>query len=88
MRIRVECRTERAADGPLRFVLGERTIEVEDLLDRWYGDDADYYRVRGADGDVYVLKRVRGDGAWELACFTRRGSCGTAIGSSEPRVLH
>lgn len=85
--IRVECGTGRSA-MPRRFVLGDRTVEVDDVLDRWYGDEADYFRVRGADGHLYVLKRVRDDEAWELTSFTRHGSRGTAIGESAPRVLH
>src|SRR5438067_1362864 len=76
MRIHVECRSEKGAD-PLRFVLGDHTVEVEDLLDRWYGDDADYFRVRGRDGHLYVLKHFRGHEGWELtsrltACSTPR----------------
>jgi hypothetical protein len=88
MRIHVECHAERAADGPRRFVLGEHTIEVDDLLDRWYGDDADYFRVRGGDGHLYVLKYLREHDRWELSSFTRRGSRGTSLGSRGPRVLH
>jgi hypothetical protein len=88
MQIRVEYRTGRAGTGPLRFVLGEQTIEVDDLLDRWYGDDADYFRVRGMDGHLYVLKHLRGHDRWELTSFTRRGSIGTSVGPPGPRVLH
>ena len=88
MRIRVECGAEKAADGPLRFVLGDFTIEVDDLLDRWYGDDADYFRVRGGDGHLYVLKHFRNADAWELTSFTRHGSRGTSVGTRTPRVLH
>ena len=88
MRIQVECGAERASHGPLRFVLGEQTIEVDDLLDRWYGDDADYFRVRGGDGHLYVLKYLREDDRWELSSFTRRGSRGTSLGTRSPRVLH
>jgi len=87
MHIRVECVAERGAD-PLRFVLGDHTVEVDDLLDRWYGDDADYFRVRGRDGHLYVLKHLRGHDRWELTSFTRRGSRGTSLGTRGPRVLH
>jgi hypothetical protein len=48
MRIRVEYQDEWTSEGPRRFVLGDHTIEVDDLLDRWYGSEADYFRVRGA----------------------------------------
>jgi len=88
MRIQVECRAERASEGPRRFVLGEHTIEVDDLLDRWYGSDADYFRVRGGDGHLYVLKYLREHDQWELTSFTRRGSRGTGLGTRGPRVLH
>ena len=79
MRIRVECQREHTSEEPLRFVLGEHTIEVDDLLDRWYGNDADYFRVRGADGHFYVLKHHREPDGWELTSFTRCGSCGTSV---------
>jgi hypothetical protein len=88
VRIRVECDAERGPAGPRRFVLGEQTIEVDDLLDRWYGNDADYFRVRGRDGHLYVLKHVREADRWELSSFTRRGSRGTGVGTRGPRVLH
>ncbi len=87
MRIHVEI-ADRGAEGPRRFVLGDQTIEVDDLLDRWYGSDADYFRVRGRDGHLYVLKHLREENSWELSSFTRRGSRGTSVGSRGPRVLH
>ena len=87
MRIDVVCAVGRAAE-PQRFVLGEHTIDIEALLDRWYGATVDYFRVRGDDGDTYVLKHVRPFGRWELACFTGRESRGTRIEATSPRVLH
>jgi len=87
MRIQVEF-AERAGDGLRRFVLGDQTIEIDDLLDRWYGSDADYFRVRGRDGHLYVLKHLREQGEWELSSFTRRGSRGIGVGTRGPRVLH
>jgi hypothetical protein len=88
MRIHVECLAERGVDVPRRFVLGEQTIDVDDVLDRWYGNDADYFRVRGRDGHLYVLKYVREQSGWELSSFTRRGSRGTSVATRGPRVLH
>ena len=84
MRIHVE----RTSERPLRFVLGERPIEVVDLLARCYGDEADYFRVRGGDGHLYVLKHLRAPDAWELTSFTRHGSRGTNLRTRGPRVLH
>ena len=67
----------RANERPLRFTLGERTIAVVDILDRWYGERERYFRVRTDDGDVYVLKYSDRDDAWELVSFTHQGSQGT-----------
>ena len=82
------CAAGRAAGEPQRFVLGEHTIEIDALLDRWYGADFDYVRVRGRDGHVYVLKHVRAAGRWELASFTRRESHGTSLEFGAPSVVH
>jgi hypothetical protein len=87
MRIRVEY-GRAGAEGLSRFVLGERIIEVDGPLDRWYGERVDYFRVRDADGHLYVLKHVRCDDLWELTSFTRRESGGTSLGTAAPRVLH
>src|SRR5215467_11738473 len=83
MRIHVECHAERSGDGPRRFVLGEHTIEVDDLLDRWYGNDADYFRVRGADGHFYVLKHHREPDGWEPTLRTPRSYWGVVGGAGE-----
>jgi hypothetical protein len=87
MRIRVE-HSRAGAEGLSRFMLGERIIEIDDLLDRWYGERVDYFRVRGGDGHLYVLKHVRCDDCWELTSFTRRESSGTSVGTVAPPILH
>jgi len=84
VRIRVECDAAR----PCRFVLGDRTVEIAALLDRWYGDEADYFRVRVAGGDLYVLKHFRGNDRWELTSFTQHGSVGSSVEAERSRVLH
>jgi hypothetical protein len=88
MRIRVDGRHGSESAVPSRFVLGDHTVEIDDLLDRWYGEAFDYFRVRGRDGHLYVLKHVHDDGRWELSSFTREGSCGTGVGDPGPHVLH
>lgn len=78
MRVKVEAYSGHTAnERPLRFTLGERTLEVRDILDRWYGEDARYFRVSAGDGDTYVLKYLEGEDAWELASYTGKDSRGT-----------
>lgn len=53
----------KADETPRRFMLEERTVEVGEVLDRWYQVEskpewprADYFKVRAEDGREYLLK--------------------------------
>jgi hypothetical protein len=75
MKIRVECYDGyRACERPLRFHIGSKKREVADLLDRWYGEDHDYFKVLADDGGVYVLRYSRGDDRWELTQYRAEGT--------------
>jgi hypothetical protein len=78
MRVRVEAYSgHRANERPLRFTWGERTIEVREILDRWYAESERYFRVSADDGHVYVLKCDDHENAWEIVSFTAKCSRGT-----------
>lgn len=66
-RIQVESYAgHKAAERPKAFVWKDRNIEIEQIIDRWYGEDADYFKVRGDDGVTYLLRYFRTDDYWEL----------------------
>jgi hypothetical protein len=89
MRVKVDAYSGHAAnERPLRFTLGERTIEVIDVLDRWYGETEHYFRVSGNDGNTYVLKYIEREDQWELASFTEKSSQGTSPWDSKPKTVH
>jgi hypothetical protein len=89
MRVKVEAYSGyEANERPLRFTLGERCLEVQDILDRWYSEDARYFRVRADDGDTYVLKYLRSQDTWELASFTGRQSKGSQPQAPIDKTLH
>ncbi|MGA2268486.1 MAG: hypothetical protein ABSH44_08465 [Bryobacteraceae bacterium] len=72
MILRVECYSGFKADErPLRFQLGERWLEVEEVLDRWYDPHAIYFRVRANDGSLYILRHSEPDDVWTLEAFRR-----------------
>jgi hypothetical protein len=73
LRVRVECYAgHKAEERPLRFYLGERRYEVEEVLDQWYGPEDTYFRVRASDGNVYILRHSPHAGdAWSLEAFRR-----------------
>jgi hypothetical protein len=71
MKIRVESYDGyRAGEKPLRFHMGRKRREVVEILDRWYGEDHDYFKVRADDGGVYVLRYGRGENDWELTQYS------------------
>lgn len=80
MKIKVESDSgPKGQESPLRFLLGSRTIQVEAVVDRWYGEQASYFRVLGNDENSYILKGPLQDGSWELVSFTHKDSRGTEL---------
>jgi hypothetical protein len=77
MKIRVECYSGyRGEQEPLAFWLGERRIAAVEILDRWMAPDHRYFRIRGDDGHVYVLRSDEVTSEWTLGAFTRAGASG------------
>ncbi len=72
--IEVECYSGYRGNEAPRIIHGsEGPIEVEEILDRWYQGDrdarsspADYFKVRGADQNTYLLKYDRAEDRWYL----------------------
>jgi len=54
----------KANERPLHFVMDDRKLEVTSLIDRWYGEEHDYFKVLADDGKVYVLRWERGLDLW------------------------
>lgn len=68
--IRVDCCAgHRGQPTPWRFFLGPREVTVAEVVDRWFGD-VRYFKVRGDDGDLYILRQEPGLEHWELTLFT------------------
>lgn len=80
MKIKVECcLDDKGKESPIRFVMGSRSVEVEEVVDRWYGEHASYFRVLGNDENLYILKGPVAEGDWELVSFTHKDSRGTEL---------
>lgn len=77
--IRVECYSGyRGEEMPRRFFLGERKIEVLEVLDRWLAPAHRYFKVRGNDSGVYILRHDVPKDEWEMTLFdsgTRQETC-------------
>jgi hypothetical protein len=71
--IRVECYSgQRADEKPLRFVLGDRRYEIDELDGQWYSPDAIFFRVLADDGNYYVLRHDEARDLWTLDSFRAR----------------
>jgi hypothetical protein len=68
--LRVECYAGyRADEEPRRFFLGERAIGVENILDRWLAPEHRYFKLRGSDGCIYILRHDLAAERWELIMY-------------------
>ncbi|HCJ67055.1 MAG TPA: hypothetical protein DHV62_06960 [Elusimicrobia bacterium] len=62
----------RANERPVSFSLGEKEFQVKEILDRWYGPDYQYFKVKADDENIYILKYDENKDFWELE-FYREG---------------
>jgi hypothetical protein len=54
----------KANERPLHFLMDDRKLEVVNLIDRWYGEEHDYFKILANDGKVYLLQWQRGPDLW------------------------
>jgi len=73
--MRVEVGTyvdERGVETPLRVRFGSHEIEVTESVDQWPSVDYRYFKVKGNDGDVYIIRHNETNGDWELIMYEHR----------------
>ena len=70
--IGVECYAGYMGDEtPRVLVLGERRVAVADTIDRWLAPDHRYFKIRGDDDHVYIVRQDVMSGQWTLTMFRR-----------------
>jgi len=73
MRIRVQCYAgHRGEEEPRAFDLGDRRLEVVEIIDRWLAPDHRYFKVQADDDNVYILRHDETAGEWEMTSFAGR----------------
>lgn len=82
-KIQVECHAGyRGEEAPLRFFLGKRLVEVEEVLDRWIDPNHRYFKVKGNDGGTYILRHDAKAGRWEMTLFDSGTRLDTRLSST------
>jgi hypothetical protein len=83
LRVSVECYAgHRGEESPRAFTLGERRVVVEEEIDRWLEPAHRYFKVRGGDGHVYILRHDIPSDTWELTLFSAGGGKGPRLSST------
>ena len=66
----VECYSgHRGEQTPRALVLGGRRVAVAEVVDAWLAPDYRYFKLRGADGDTYLVRHDERSNTWELTMF-------------------
>jgi hypothetical protein len=70
--IKVSCYAGyRGEETPRSFSLGGHRVEVVEVLDRWLAPDHRYFKLRGDDAALYILRHDTASGGWELILYDR-----------------
>ncbi|CAL1238872.1 hypothetical protein [Candidatus Methylocalor cossyra] len=61
---------EHGVPEPFAFYLGERRIDVLEVMDRWLAADYGYFKLRTAEG-IYILRHDDREQRWALTLYKR-----------------
>ena len=76
--IKVECYAGfKGEQYPQRFILSGLVLEVKEVEDQWYSPSSQYFRVRAADGNIYILRHDQEQDRWSLDAFRRTKDLGS-----------
>ncbi len=87
MQIRAETYIEGSVEKLRRCYFDGRQIEIAENIDQWHGPDYCYFKVRGRDGSLYILRREDMRDDWQLTMYQRRHS-NLAVPRSHRHVEH
>jgi hypothetical protein len=63
----------KADERPASFVIREKVLRVEEVLDRWYGEAHAYFKLGADDGYTYILRHDMDNDQWELVKMEKEG---------------
>ena len=68
--VNVECYAgHRGEQTPRTLILGDRRIAVAEVLDAWLAPEYRYFKLKGEDGDTYLVRHDERSNTWELTMF-------------------
>jgi len=74
MQIQVECYAGyRGEETPRRIQIGDRRMEIVEIIDRWLAPEHRYFKFRTADDARWIIRHDNQTGQWELTFFRNEG---------------
>jgi hypothetical protein len=68
--IKVECYAGyRGEETPRSIRFQSRKIEIKKILDRWLDPDHRYFKIRGDDEAIYIIRHDMNSWIWELTFY-------------------
>jgi hypothetical protein len=68
--VNVECYAgHRGEQTPRTLTLGDRRIDVAEVVDAWLAPEYRYFKLRGDDGNMYLVRQDERSNTWELTMF-------------------
>jgi hypothetical protein len=68
--LRVECYAGHRADSePRRLHIGGRAVAVTEIIDLWLDPRHRYFKLRGDDGGIYLLRHDTINDSWEMTQY-------------------
>jgi hypothetical protein len=70
MQIQVECYAGyRGEETPRRVQIGNRQMEIIEIIDRWLAPQHRYFKFKTADGSLWIIRHDTRTEQWELTFF-------------------
>ncbi len=63
----------RVNERPVAFTLSDKPFKVEEIIDRWYGKEEVYFKIRANDQNIYLLKYDAYQDCWDLVFYQNPG---------------
>jgi hypothetical protein len=64
---------------PRRFFFDGRGVEVAENIDQWRGPNYRYFKVKGDDGNQYILHLDENRAEWDLTLFQSARAKGPSL---------
>ncbi|BBA37502.1 uncharacterized protein sS8_5585 [Methylocaldum marinum] len=78
-------RSELGVQEPCAFFLGDRRIEVVEVIDRWLASDYGYFKLLTTDG-IYILRHDSDQDRWALTLYKQSEFLPVLDVGKKPRI--